>query len=126
MDGPLVDAEFRLAIAKETQSNQHRTWRTFPLRDQSMKFDGDKPMLELVPPEAILAIGRVMTYGAQKYERHGWKQVEAERYVGALMRHLMAYLSGEEFDGESGLRHIEQVLCNAAFIVALESEARDA
>ena len=91
-------------------------------RNQTMKADGDKLMLELVPPSAIIALGKVLTYGARKYKPHGWKQVEPERYVGALLRHLMAYMSGEAIDEESGLRHIDQVLCNAAFLVELSKE----
>ena len=32
-----------------------------------LKYDEGKPMLDLIPPEAIIAIGKVMTYGAMKY-----------------------------------------------------------
>lgn len=88
-------------------------------RDQSLKADGGKVRLELVPPEAILAIGRVMTHGAEKYGALSYREVEPERYIGALLRHFMAYLEGEEIDPDSGLKHIEQVLCNAAFLVDL-------
>lgn len=48
-----------------------------------LKYDGDKPMLDLIPPEAIMAIGRVMTYGAQKYGPNNWQGVEPRRYVAA-------------------------------------------
>ena len=32
-----------------------------------LKHDGGKPRLSLVPAKAIIAIGTVMTHGAQKY-----------------------------------------------------------
>jgi hypothetical protein len=59
----------------------------------------------------------VLTYGAQKYFANSWRQVERERYVGAILRHLVAYIDDPNgVDEESGLKHIEHVLCNAAFL----------
>lgn len=84
-----------------------------------LKYDQDKPRLDLVPPEAIIAIGHVMTYGARKYAPDSWRGVEAHRYVAALLRHLMAYQSGESTDAESGYPHLWHVLTNAAFLAAL-------
>ena len=86
------------------------------MRDQNMKKDMGKLRMELVPVSAIESLARVLTYGANKYEPEGWREVEPERYVGALLRHLCAYLKGQVYDHESGLMHIEQVLCNAAFL----------
>jgi len=90
------------------------------MRDQQMKADQGKLMLELIPVSAYEGLGEVLTYGAEKYEPNGWKQVEPERYVGALLRHFTAYLNGEVFDKESGLRHIDQVMCNAMFLSHFE------
>lgn len=90
-----------------------------PERNQEIKADKGKLMLELIPPSTYLALGRVLTYGAGKYGERSWKQVEPERYVGALLRHLVAYQDGEYLDPESGLPHLEHVLCNAAFLVEL-------
>ena len=87
-----------------------------------LKYDGDKPMLDLIPPEAIMAIGRVMTYGAQKYGPNNWQGVEPRRYVAALLRHLMAYQAGEVNDPESGMPHLWHVATNAAFLVVLGGE----
>lgn len=84
-----------------------------------LKYDGDKPMLDLIPPEAIMAIGRVMTYGAQKYGPNNWQGVEPRRYVAALLRHLMAYQAREVNDPESGMPHLWHVATNAAFLVVL-------
>ena len=39
------------------------------------KFDQDKPHMALLPPYALEAVARVLTYGAQKYERDNWKYV---------------------------------------------------
>ena len=86
----------------------------------SKKYDTGKTRLDLLPPEAIRALGEVLTYGAEKYGPNNWRGVEAERYEAALLRHWLAWREGEELDAESGLPHLWHVLCNAAFLVALE------
>ena len=74
-------------------------------------------MLELIPPSAYVSLGRVMTYGAMKYGPNSWQLVELERYIGALLRHLVAFLKDPTgVDEESGLLHIEHVFCNAMFL----------
>ena len=86
-------------------------------RNQEHKADGGKPMMELIPTSAFKSLGAVLTYGAMKYSPHSWKRVERDRYIGALLRHLTAYIDDPAGrDEESGLMHIEHVLCNAAFL----------
>lgn len=86
-------------------------------RNQDIKADNGKLMMELIPTSTYRSLGRVLTYGANKYSPYSWKEVEAERYVGALLRHLTAYIDNPMGkDEESGLLHIEHVLCNAAFL----------
>ena len=92
--------------------------------ENGCKFDSDKNRLELVPPSLILGVGEVLTYGAKKYEAENWRLVEngVQRYRGALLRHLMAYESGEWLDEESGLPHLWHVGANVAFLIELEEE----
>lgn len=92
---------------------------------QGRKNDAGKPRLDLLPPRAILAIGEVMTYGAAKYGANNWQGVEPERYIAALLRHLLAYMDGQERDGESGLPHLWHALTNAAFAVAITERRRE-
>ena len=90
----------------------------------NLKYDENKPRLDLVPPELIEAVGIVRTYGVNKYgDSESWKQVEPYRYRAALMRHICLYL--EEPDGvdkESGLPHLWHIACNVAFLIALNAE----
>jgi len=87
-------------------------------RNQNIKLDNGKPLMELIPPSAIEALGEVLTYGANKYSPNSWQKVEPERYLGALMRHLTAYMRDpKSVDKESGILHIKHILCNAAFLV---------
>ena len=90
--------------------------------DKFTKHDGGKPRVELVPPEAILAIARAYTMGAPKYGRDNWKQCEDwSRIYGALQRHLLAWSSGELADKESGLSHLDHAICNLAMLCWADS-----
>ena len=92
-------------------------------RNQNAKADGGKPQISLVPPEIMRAIAKIREYGVNKYHnKNNWILVEKDRYVDALMRHLLSYIEGEEFDKESGLPHIWHAACNIAFIIEMEKE----
>lgn len=83
------------------------------------KFDGDKIRLELLEPEFIKGIGKIITFGANKYSADNWKKADGEditRIKGALLRHLYAYLGGEEFDPETGESHLYHAGCNLMFL----------
>ena len=101
-------------------------WKTVldaDIDEHICKADKDKPRLGLVPPSTIESVGKVMTYGLTKYQEGSWKQVEKYRYVDALMRHLVEYMKDENsIDEESGLYHIEHILCNAAFLNDMRGE----
>ena len=87
------------------------------VRDQSMKADGGKIRMELIPTSAIYSIGRVLTHGADKYGPNTWQSVEYERYVGALIRHLLAFIDDPlGKDADSGMPHTEHLLANAVFL----------
>jgi len=87
----------------------------------SGKSDHGKPRLALVPPSLIEAVGKVLTFGADKYEDNGWKKVvekAPERYKDAMMRHLCAYLEDENsVDFESGYPHLWHMACCVTFLI---------
>ena len=92
--------------------------------DQTIKADGGKPRLTLVPRKVIWAVARIREYGCQKYkDPDNWKRVEIERYRDAAYRHFLAYLDDPDgIDSESGLPILWHVACNVAFLVELEDE----
>lgn len=88
------------------------------------KFDQSKIPLELLSPVALNMIGEVMAFGAKKYAAHNWRKGMAwSRLIGAALRHLFAYLGGEDKDPESGLSHIAHAGCCVMFL--LEYIAKD-
>lgn len=87
--------------------------------DDFIKFDDNKLRLELLEPEFIKGIGKIITFGANKYEANNWKKASGEhqqRIKGALLRHLFAYLGGEEYDPETGESHLYHAGCNLMFL----------
>ncbi|CUH74602.1 hypothetical protein AXI70_gp27 [Cronobacter phage Dev-CD-23823] len=93
---------------------------------KGLKFDGDKPRMDLLVdgcPNALENVASVLTFGAKKYEAHSWQHVPSgeTRYKAALLRHLTAYAKGEAVDPESGMSHLAHVACNALFILELET-----
>lgn len=101
------------------------------MQNQTVKADNGKLQLSLVPVQIIRDISEVRMYGNKKYGNpDNWKQVEKQRYVDALLRHLLSYLEEPTgVDEESGIKHYKHMACNMAFLCEMEkrdSENRDA
>lgn len=58
-----------------------------------LKYDDGKPMPDLIPPDAVMAIGHVLTYGAQKYGPNNWQGVESNRYVARSGKWYAAFVA---------------------------------
>lgn len=85
------------------------------------KHDSGKPLMGAVPPNALLAVAKVLTFGAEKYGRDNWRQVESAetRYMDAALRHINAYQRGEAADPESGESHLAHAVCSLMFMLEL-------
>lgn len=90
-----------------------------PSEDKAgLKYDQGKPRLGLVFngfSKALTEVGKVGTFGAEKYTPNGWVSVPnaQERYTDAMYRHLMSEQSGELWDKESNLFHAAHAAWNA-------------
>lgn len=82
------------------------------------KNDDGKVRLDLLPTEALEEIAKVLTFGAKKYAAHNWRRGFVwSRTVAAMLRHLYAWMRGEDKDPESGLSHMAHVGCNVLFLL---------
>lgn len=89
------------------------------------KHDQGKPRTDLLPPKALLAMARVLAYGAQKYDDENWRQggkASIPRYVAACLRHVLAHMSGELVDEETGESHLAHAMTCLGFVIELELE----
>lgn len=85
------------------------------------KDDGEKVRMDLMPPDALLEVGRVLTFGANKYSERNWERgMKYGRVIGAAQRHLLAVQMGEDHDPETGLLHAAHLACCALFLVAFQ------
>lgn len=81
------------------------------------KNDSQKPDLSLIPTDALLGMGQALTYGANKYARHNYRDgINYSRLVAATMRHLSAWNEGENNDSESGLSHLDHAMASLAML----------
>ena len=91
--------------------------------DQTVKHDAGKPQLTIVPTSLVRATAAVLEFGADNYERDGWRKVDKQRFRDALYRHWLAYLDDPDgVDKESELPHIWHVVANAAFLIEMETK----
>lgn len=93
---------------------------------KDMKFDSNKPRMDLLEPEFLEGVAKVLTLGASKYAPDSWKTQVSEperRYYAAALRHLVAWKKGEKMDPESGLSHLYHAACNLMFLEYFERKA---
>jgi hypothetical protein len=89
----------------------------------AIKHDSKKNRLELIPVSGIEGIGRAMTFGATKYAAHNWANgFDYSRLCGSAMRHLLAWMSGQDKDPESGLSHLDHLGACVVILIAHETE----
>ena len=95
------------------------------------KDDSEKVMAGLLLDfsRALTEVADVGTFGAVKYTRGGWQEVEnaEQRYTDAFMRHVLS-LQTEGTDPETGFLHWAHVAWNALAVLELilrEAEEKD-
>lgn len=88
------------------------------MSDKSLKFDAGKPPISLIPRSALVEEAQVLAFGAQKYDRHVWRDgMQWSRLIDACLRHLTAFNEGEDIDQESGLSHLAHARCSLGFLI---------
>jgi hypothetical protein len=86
--------------------------------DGAYRANQHKPNWELMPVDALEEVARVFSYGAQKYDLDNWRKGFPWRsVVGSSIRHIMAWLGGEDNDPESKLSHLSHAVCNLLFLL---------
>ena len=84
------------------------------------KFDSGKPSMALLPPRATEMVAKVFSFGAKKYD--SWNLCSGFKYtrlLSACLRHVFAYIRGEEKDPESGESHLAHAICCLMMLLEL-------
>ena len=107
--------EAKLQLILDSKSNTQVVFDFAPSSDGNIvagfapKFDAAKVRVDLLPIEPMMQIATVFGFGAKKYFANSYRQGETvvwSRTYGSIMRHMMAFWSGEDKDPESGLPHL--------------------
>lgn len=107
-------------IIKEVNEEADEFMKALSDRDkqeQALRYNQGKLQWSLVDFDSLEGLVRVLEYGAAKYAPDNWKKgMPVTQVSESLMRHLFAFLRGEDVDPESGCRHISHVMCNTMFL----------
>lgn len=88
---------------------------------EGVKFDQGKPRTDLISAVAILELSKVLEFGARKYADHNWRKgMKWSRLLGAALRHILSFMSGESKDPETGLSHLAHAFCCLMFLLEYE------
>jgi len=89
-----------------------------------VKHDASKPRWDLLPIRETEEVVHVLTAGSVKYSDDNWKIVDnsRNRYFAALMRHVMAWWTGETFDPETKRHHLAHAVCCCLFLMWFDLE----
>lgn len=81
------------------------------------RHNSGKERWSLVDFEALKPMVEVLAFGAKKYSDDNWKKgLKTKEVCESLIRHLTAYLAGQDNDSESELPEVGHILCNAMFL----------
>ncbi len=99
------------------QCNKEQEIKAMDDKELGVKFDNNKLKWSLLPFEALEEVVEVLTFGAKKYAPDNWKFVpDADaRYMDAAFRHIVSYMQGHKYDGETGSNHLAHAVCCLLF-----------
>ena len=104
------------------------TMESVRLYNEAIRHDEGKTNWSLMPFEALEEINKVLEFGATKYSANNWQEGTGFKYsrvLNSLLRHVFAFMRGEDKDPESGLSHMAHAGCNVLFILYyLKKKAR--
>lgn len=92
------------------------------MSEAAARYNAGKPRLSMIDEaaHALIGVAEVLEFGARKYARSNWqKGLPFTEVLDSMRRHQIAWLNGEDLDPESGLPHVDHILCNALFLASL-------
>lgn len=89
------------------------------MTDKALTYDDGKAPLARLPWAGISEAAMVMEYGNQKYGDYDnyRKGMEISRNLSCAMRHIAAFMEGEDNDPESKRSHLGHAICRLAYVL---------
>lgn len=86
-------------------------------KEQALRYNTGKRKWALVDFKSLEPMVEVLESGALKYEEFNWtKGMPVTQVSESLLRHIFAFLEGEDLDVESGKSHLGHIMSNAMFL----------
>jgi hypothetical protein len=70
---------------------------------------------DLLPAKAVLAVAKILKYGADRYAPNNWRKIDRADHLNHATTHILAHLAGDTSDD-----HLEHAACR--LLMALETE----
>lgn len=84
----------------------------------ALRYNEGKLKWSLIDWKSLEPMIRVLEVGAKKYDDHNWKKgMPITEVSESLLRHMFAFMDGEDNDIESLEHHLGHVMCNAMFLI---------
>lgn len=105
---------------------EHTRWVTIPPEESCVTnpkemraMQDDKDPLEYLVLSVLAEDAKVHKHGADKYGKLNWRvsEIKASTYVGAILRHLVAFGEGNDIDDDSGLSHLAHIRACCAVVL---------
>lgn len=107
-------------------AEQWRPKQFTPVPIKAVKHDVGKPRYDLIPPEVLDGLARLLTAAegdGGKYPPRNWvKGLDYSRLYAAMQRHANAWNRGEDYAPDDGQHHLLSVISNAMMLYV--SQAR--
>lgn len=88
------------------------------MKGTGLRYNEGKTQLDLIPPFVIEQLGKVLTFGAEKYDKNNYRKgMKWSKVIDSLLRHINSFRAGEDLDPESGAYHLAHALCNITFLL---------
>lgn len=96
------------------------------IKEQGIKNDQGKPPIGLLDRYAIEQEAMVLLFGCKKYSANNWRGgFKWSRLYDAALRHIFAFIDGEDLDPETGLSHLAHARCMLAFLLNMTKTRPD-
>lgn len=82
------------------------------------EYSKGKSKIHYIPAEIILGMGHAFEMGAEKHGPYSFRDnpIDYTELIDSTMRHLLAFMNGEDNDPESGLPHLWHAGCNIGML----------
>ena len=111
----------------QNMMNDQKRWDTAQTKSEpALRYDAKKSRVDLIDPNFILALGEHYRLGAEKYADRNWeKGMSWSRCYGSALRHMAAFMAGEDNDPETGSPHVIAAAWNMAALYYYMTNHRD-